>query len=190
LFNSFIYFTNIKGFLSCVPKNLQGQLYNWNQGLLPNGAHCVWVTISRFRCHYSPLCLSFFRSLSLSGSWPCGLAIYKQTCNTCRHISLSLLCLPVCVCVWGCPSTPRLSPSHSCLLMSSPATNRQKDTNSWLRLNGNCETVVGRSLAAISFPLPQCTSMRECVHTCVCVWCGARVCVDSRQQVFMFVPFN
>jgi len=114
-------------------------------------------------------CLSFFRSLSLSGSWPCGLAIYKQTCNTCRHISLSLLCLPVCVCVWGCPSTPRLSPSHSCLLMSSPATNRQKDTNSWLRLNGNCETVVGRSLAAISFPLPQCTSMRECVHTCVCV---------------------
>lgn len=83
----------------------------------------------------------------------------------------------VCMCGYACwyifPDFPR----RSGLLMSSPTANRQKDTNSWLRLNGNCEIVVGRSLAAISFPPAeslQCACVRECVLIyayvlCLCV---------------------
>lgn len=95
--------------------------------------------------NFFPLCLHL----------SCGLAIYKQTRNTCRHISLSL-------CVPGLPVPPAPTFLRWGLLMSSPATNRQKDTNSWLRLNENCGIVVGRSLAAISFPPLH--RVRECVY--------------------------
>lgn len=155
--------------------------FNWNQGRGPKGRHCVWATICRFPC-LLPLSYILSPLFLLCVSLNLGRAAWRFINKRATHAAIfPCPCCLTCGCVYMCECVSRVAlqlplPSchHSGLLMSSLATNRQKDTNSWLRLNENCGIVFGRSLAAISFP-PQ-HGMRECVY--VCIYRHSRKCVS------------